>query len=475
MKQIFLLILVCFALYLPGFFSLPPIDRDEARFAQSSKQMVESGNYIDIRFQDQPRYKKPIGVYWLQALSANATGRADAIWSYRIPSLMAAILSVLIIFWFGCKILDRKRAFISALLLSASILMIVEAHLAKTDALLLLSVIVTQSSLGIIYLESKPNILHAVILWISLGAGILIKGPIAPLISILTIVTLAIVDKRRSAKSTWLKNLYPIIGIPILLLIITPWFLAINKVSGGTFWSDSVGKDLVTKIVSAQESHGFPPGFYLLLFPILFFPGSLFLFKNIKSIWGKRESRVVTFLLSWIIPSWIFFELMPTKLPHYILPIIPAAALLVGASINEVKIKKIYHSVGILIVALWISLELILPRVEKLWLSREIAEVVTNSGIYNTNTHMASFGYSEPSLVFLLGKDLALLKKDELENFYGSNANALVIIKNDNRDYFKRITSKMHKPAILLGTVEGLNYSKGRWLTMDIYASKNAK
>ena len=54
--------------FVPGFFQIPPVDRDEARFAQATKQMVESGDYVDIRFQDESRYKKPVGIYWLQAV-----------------------------------------------------------------------------------------------------------------------------------------------------------------------------------------------------------------------------------------------------------------------------------------------------------------------------------------------------------------------------------------------------------------------
>ncbi|MGO9543748.1 MAG: ArnT family glycosyltransferase, partial [Rhodomicrobium sp.] len=66
------LIVLCGALYLPGIASLPPTDRDEARFAQASKQMLETGNYVDIRFQTEARYKKPIGIYWLQSAAVTA-------------------------------------------------------------------------------------------------------------------------------------------------------------------------------------------------------------------------------------------------------------------------------------------------------------------------------------------------------------------------------------------------------------------
>src|SRR3990167_7437577 len=123
MRSFFLLVILLL-LYLPGFFTLPPIDRDESRFAQSSKQMVESGDYVDIRIQDVPRYKKPIGAYWLQALSAKSIGVVDKIWAYRIPSLVAAILSVLALYLFGVGLIGGRGAFISALLLSSSILLI---------------------------------------------------------------------------------------------------------------------------------------------------------------------------------------------------------------------------------------------------------------------------------------------------------------------------------------------------------------
>ena len=75
--------------FLPGFFAIPPIDRDEARFAQATKQMVESGDYIDIRFQDEVRYKKPVGIYWLQAgvvKTASVLGLRDALTTIWIAS-----------------------------------------------------------------------------------------------------------------------------------------------------------------------------------------------------------------------------------------------------------------------------------------------------------------------------------------------------------------------------------------------------
>src|SRR3981189_23124 len=141
------LLLCGLLLFLPGFFNIPPIDRDEARFAQATKQMVESGDFVDIRFQDDVRYKKPVGVYWLQAAvveTASALGLPRAqvrVWLYRVPSLIGAIGAVLLTYWTALAFVTRRGAILAALILCSSVLLGAEARLAKTDAMLLLSVV----------------------------------------------------------------------------------------------------------------------------------------------------------------------------------------------------------------------------------------------------------------------------------------------------------------------------------------------
>jgi len=93
LKQHLGLILLCIVLYIPGLTTLPPVDRDEARFAQATRQMVESRDFIRIRFQEKPRHKKPIGIHWLQALSVELTGSPNHIWPYRIPSMLGALVA----------------------------------------------------------------------------------------------------------------------------------------------------------------------------------------------------------------------------------------------------------------------------------------------------------------------------------------------------------------------------------------------
>ena len=148
-KNVTLIILICLSFYLPGLFTIPTLDRDEARFAQASKQMLESGNFVDIRFQEEPRYKKPAGTYWLQAASVNllSPSKLKEIWPYRIPSLLAAIIAVIGTYFLANVFLRPPGGIIAAIILSSTPLLIGEAHMAKSDALLLASVVIAQFGL----------------------------------------------------------------------------------------------------------------------------------------------------------------------------------------------------------------------------------------------------------------------------------------------------------------------------------------
>ncbi len=148
------LLVVSLLLFLPGFFQIPPVDRDEAYFAQATKQMIQTGDYVDIRYQDDVRYRKPVGIYWLQAAvvkTAQALGDSNAlttIWLYRIPSLIGAVGAVLTTYWCALAFVSRRGAVLAAIMLAASTLLGVEARLAKTDAVLLFTIVAAMSRPG---------------------------------------------------------------------------------------------------------------------------------------------------------------------------------------------------------------------------------------------------------------------------------------------------------------------------------------
>ncbi len=334
------LIALCLAVSLPGIASLPVTDRDESRFAQATKQMLESGDFIDIRFQDEPRYKKPVGIYWLQAASVAAFSSAEAkeIWAYRIPSFFGILACVLLTWWAAEPLYGRQNALLAALLLAVALDVNIEARIAKADAVLLACTILAQGALGRIYLARltpKETVGTAALFWIALGLGTLIKGPVAPGLALLTILPLAFYDPERS----WLRTLHFSWGIPMFLLVVLPWFIAIGVTSGGEFFHRSIGQDFLGKLQSGQERHWGPPGFYLVLFWWTFWPGALVATGGgAVWLWRNRMHRRALFLLAWIIPFWLVLEATPTKLPHYILPIYPAIAMGAAWVLREVAI-----------------------------------------------------------------------------------------------------------------------------------------
>src|SRR6202453_2084378 len=329
-----------FLLFLPGFFNIPPIDRDEARFAQATKQMVETGDSVDIRFQDEVGYKKPVGIYWMRAAAvetASALGLPRAqvrVWLYRVPSLIGAIGAVLLTYWTALAFVTRRGAILAALILCSSVLLGVEARLAKTDAMLLLTVVAAMGALARVYLSwqrgedpAHPPWTWPAIFWTALAGGILLKGPLIVMFGVLTIVTLGIFCRAAS----WLWRLRPVWGLMWLLVLVLPWFIAIFWRAGDAFFSNSIGGDMLSKL-GAQESHGAPPGVYLLLFWVTFWPGAPLAGMAAPAVWRARREPGAQFLLAWLIPSWIVFELVLTKLAHYVLALYPAIAILtVGA------------------------------------------------------------------------------------------------------------------------------------------------
>jgi len=539
-RAYFFLICLCCCFYLPGLTTLPVTDRDEARFAQASRQMLESKDYVNIRFQDTARNKKPIGIHWFQAVWAGLMGgpQSPVIWAYRIPSVLGAIITVLLTSYFGQIFFNRKVAFLAAALLGTSLLLTVEAHLAKTDAFLLACIVAMQGALGRIYIHSSENKNHAfgsaLLFWIACGLGILVKGPVAPGVAFLSIVTLVIADRQLGL----LRALRPAIGAVILAVLVLPWVVAIARSTQGAFFKDAFLTDILPKLISAQESHGAPPGYYAVLFLFLFWPASLLAVWAVRPSLKRRLQKPIRFCLAWIAPTWILFEIIPTKLPHYVLPTFPAISLLTAYCLYNVQepfqirmkpgflkwipISLWYAFGGILAIGItilplvfarrffpislipmmgcliililmpryWRSGKLlraaavaipgslmviaplihsILPNLERLWLSREVFHTVQRH-FPDQKPVLLSIGYEEPSLVFMMGTSTRLTNPEQAVKYLKKNPPALVLLQKKKSSNFKTLARQAGLVLKHLKTIEGLNYSKGKWLFLELYA-----
>jgi 4-amino-4-deoxy-L-arabinose transferase-like glycosyltransferase len=314
---------IALAAVLPGLSSLPVTDRDEARFAQASKQMLETGDLIDIRLQDAPRWKKPVGIYWLQAASAQVLGGgADAgIWAYRVPSALGAVAAALLTAWAARPLIGVAGAVLAGVMMATTLLAVVEAHLAKTDAALMAAAVAALGALARLGTGTAgPG--TAIAFWSAIAVSILLKGPVVPLIAALALATLWIVGRQPR-----LAELRPLPGLALVLLIVAPWIVAIAVISDGGFFAAALGRDLGAKLVSGQESHWGPPGLYLGLLWLTLWPWAALLPAALPWLWRQRRAGWIVLLAGWVVPFWIVLEAVPTKLPHYVLPLYPALVI----------------------------------------------------------------------------------------------------------------------------------------------------
>lgn len=340
-RDLLLLALLSLVAYLPGLAALPPIDRDEARYAQATVQMIETGDYIDIRFQDDARHKKPAGAYWAQVASLTATGQIDdvkrgerAIWAHRLPSVFGALIAVWATYLCGIALLGRREALIGAGFLALSISLVFEAHIAKTDALLAGAAAVTLY--GLSSRKPWPS-------WLGLAVGMLVKGPILLGVAMIALAVDAVWNRSFGR----IRAIISPLPILIALLIAVPWFVAIGMKTDGAFFAEALGRDFGGKMTGAQESHGGPPGYYALSSLAMFWPGIIAIPLVGLMAWRQRSDTTVRWLIAWIVPMWLILEFVPTKLPHYTLPLYPALALLAGAAWVRVETARGLRWVGL--------------------------------------------------------------------------------------------------------------------------------
>lgn len=379
------LALAALVTWLPGILLLPALDRDESRFAQSSRQMLESGNFVDIRFGEVPRYKKPVGIYWLQSATTAVTGflnpdrRGTAhIWTYRLTSLLGGIAALWLTFWCGGW-LAPETGLLAGRLMAAAILLVAEATMATTDAVLLATIIVLQGVLLKVYRTAKesadpPPGKLVLMGWAAMGVGILIKGPVAPGVALATLAALFAWDRDwKEGRWKWLANTRPLPGVILAAVICAPWAIAIALESHGAFFQQSLGGDFAAKVAGGQEGHGAWPGYYLLLSALAFWPAILFVLPGIGLGLSRKSEPMIRFLLAWAGAWWLVVELVPTKLPNYALPAFPPLAILAALWLAKPEADTGWRRALCWIAALQFLVGLLALSAAALWLPGQYA------------------------------------------------------------------------------------------------------
>jgi 4-amino-4-deoxy-L-arabinose transferase-like glycosyltransferase len=368
------ILLLALASYLIGNERVSLWDRDEPRYAQTSRQMLQSGDWVVPHLYDHVRKAKPVFIYWCQATSMWLLGDTAA--AARLPSAIAMTLTLALL----AITIGGRRGFWTMLVLASSLIVFWSAKSALTDSVLLLFVTISQLCLYLIWRGNRSWTVF-IVMAIAVGLGGLTKGPIVlgiPLSTLLALRALRAKPNRRSDRPIGIVK--PLVAIALLAIVVGPWMYLVEKRAPG-FLTDALHKEVIDRSTNPQEGHSGPPGYYLLTIWAMFFPWSLLLPAAILTAWRNRRLPQVRFALAAVIGPWIMLELISTKLPHYLLPAYPFLAFLTADLLIRVgrrRIQFVREKVFVRTVGFWAALVAIAglaPWIAMRWFAFDSAEL----------------------------------------------------------------------------------------------------
>lgn len=525
----FVALLAC----LPGLIAMPPLDRSESRFAQATAQMLETGDLTEARFQDRREHDVSPAVHWLQAASARLAGdvEARAVWPYRIPSILGAMLAAAACAWGAGAFWGARRGTVAGIVLASSLLMSSIGFMATADALLVATVTVAMTALARLYAAGRQGQRlerrWKLVFWIALAASVLVKGAIGPLIVGLTLASLAVWDR----KAAWMSRLGWVWGLILILAAVGPWAAAVSITTDGEFWGGAMAQ-LWRSLGGSGRFLGLP-GYHLALSPLLLFPGALLLVAAGMAGWKRRGETGVRFALAWLVPAWILFELTPGKLPHYVAPLYPAIAWLIASALTQNlsraalwggTVLSAVAAVGWSVIAvwllgqygdpsdqIWVSIAIVcllaavfigawfmlnrevvtalmltcalgvvahaalsaglVPHLKKLWPAATLVRAMERDQLNPRQGlvpgPVAVAGFNAPSLVFLLGTETELGDAEDAARAVAEGRPA--VVEDKAADAFLRALAARKVKAVPAGTIRAYDYARGDPISLTIY------
>jgi 4-amino-4-deoxy-L-arabinose transferase-like glycosyltransferase len=409
-----ILFFCCVLFHIAGTWSLPLIDRDEPRFAEASREMIERGDFVVPYFNNSLRLDKPPLTYWAQIASYKIFGEND--FAARFPSAVAAAFIAVSILAWGSRIGGEQVGWWAAIMFTLCLQTFMHAKAAVADMWLVLFVTLAHWA-GWELLKQTPNAQRStsnaqwnwwLAFYVSLALGFLAKGPIAwvPLLTVGSAV----------------RNLRFGRGILLTVAIVSLWGIPALVRTHGEFWSIGIGRHVIGRSFGAMEGHGANSfGIYLLLLPcyfvtvfVSFFPWSIKLPWLTKTLWPRRDA-IDNYLVTGIAIVFIIFTLVRTKLPHYTLPAFPLLTILLARHWRLES--RVFAAVTAL---MWLSIALIVPPlVGRLFPAYALFRQVRDD--LQPNMEFAAADYAEPSLVWYFRSRvksfLTPLKRKEASDF----------------------------------------------------------
>ncbi len=352
-------VLACFFLGISGF---PLFDLDEGAFSEATREMLASGNYLSTYLNGEPRYDKPILIYWLQAASAHLFGISE--FAFRLPSALAGSAWVVLTYLFVRRVATDRQALAAGIITASALAVSVIVKVATADALLNLLISTTLFSAYLFLRLRERKYLYFA--FAAMGLGFLAKGPVAVIIP--GLVTFLYSALRRDLKG-WLALALDWRGIVLFFALAAPWYVVQYLVEGDGFFRGFFLKHNVDRFSAPMESHSGSFFYYVPVLLLSVLPYTTVLFKLLAQ--GRRiiKDDLQLFLLLWFATVFVIFSFSGTKLPHYLIYGYSGVFILMAVYLDELRSRLLAFLPLLLLLAMLLFLpqliEAAIPHIHK--------------------------------------------------------------------------------------------------------------
>lgn len=326
------ILFVC-AIFSAFFFNLhgfPLFDLDEGAFSEATRDMLARGDFTATYLYGEPRYDKPILIYWLQGASVSLFGLHEA--ALRLPSALAATAWMWLIYAFTARFADKQTALLAAIIAATSLAIPIIGKAAIADALLNLCIAGAMFAIYLHYHTAKQRYIH--LAFLCMGLGFLTKGPVAVVIpAVVSLIFYALHGRWR----LWLRCVFNPVGLLVFFAIVLPWYLLITWREGPGFILSFFLQHNLGRFQAPMHGHSGPLLFYLPVLLIALLPYTSILIRTLWTVKHWYQDHLQAFLLLWFVFVLVLFSLSGTKLPHYILYGVTPLFILMALHLHHFK------------------------------------------------------------------------------------------------------------------------------------------
>ncbi len=321
--------------------STPLFDADEGRNGEVGREMAETNDYVMPRIDGMPYLDKPVVYFAAEALAMEVLGPTEL--AARLPAYLFTLATAAVLFWFARRVWDAESACVAVIAFLSMPLVLAFSRTVIFDSALAFFVVVALVAFYEAIEQPVKRPLPSLIAWAAIGFGVITKGPVAILLPLIVAIPFAIRQKRFRALWSWW-------GLVAFVVIVAPWVYGVTRVVPD-FLKYVLVTETAQRLATKALKRTGPPWYFI---PYLIggaLPWAIVALAGIRSRWTERD-RAMLYAFLWIAIPFLFFSISQSKRPQYILPVMPAVALLVARTAKGLRAAAVtWIAVGAVLIA----------------------------------------------------------------------------------------------------------------------------